>query len=174
MTSTSQVDISTLYRRHVALVRGCALRILGEPAAAEDVAQEAFIRFLQHRERSGSEQDTAAFLYRTSTNLALNRLRDARRRHGLHEARRVSASDEEPRSPHSPEDGLALRKVLAEADPEQAQIAACYFIHGMEHEEIAELLGVPRRTVGRRLEKFRAHAELMLRGEGRKEAGHGG
>ncbi|QSQ22997.1 sigma-70 family RNA polymerase sigma factor [Pyxidicoccus parkwayensis] len=171
MTPMSQVDISTLYRRHVALVRGCALRILGEPAAAEDVAQEAFIRFLQHRERSGSEQDTAAFLYRTSTNLALNRLRDARRRQGLHDAH---LPDEEPRSPHSPEDGLALRKVLAEADPEQAQIAACYFIHGMEHEEIAGLLGVPRRTVGRRLEKFRAHAEHMLRGEGRKAAGHGG
>ncbi|MCP3141767.1 RNA polymerase sigma factor [Pyxidicoccus xibeiensis] len=171
MTPTSSLDISTLYRRHVALVRGCALRILGEPAAAEDVAQEAFIRYLQHRERSGEEQDTAAFLYRTSTNLALNRLRDARRRQGLHEAH---LSHEEPASARSPEDGLALRKVLAEADPELAQIAACYFIHGMEHEEIAGVLGVPRRTVGRRLEKFRAHAELMLQDVRRKEAGHGG
>ncbi|MBZ4416336.1 RNA polymerase sigma factor [Myxococcus sp. RHSTA-1-4] len=171
MTPTPQVDLSSLYRRHVAMVRGCALRILGEPSAAEDVAQEAFIRFLQHRERSGGEQDTAAFLYRTSTNLALNRLRDARRRKGLQEAH---LPDAEPHSPHSPEDGLALRKVLAEADPEQAQIAACYFIHGMEHEEIAGLLGLPRRTVGRRLAKFRAHAEHMLQGVRRKEAGHGG
>jgi RNA polymerase sigma-70 factor (ECF subfamily) len=171
MAPSSQVDISLLYRRYVALVRGCALRILGEPTAAEDVAQEVFIRFLQHRERSGSEQDTAAFLYRTSTNLALNRLRDARRRKGLHDAH---LPDEEPHSPHSPEDGLVLRKVLAEAEPEQAQIAACYFIHGMEHEEIAGVLGIPRRTVGRRLEKFCAHAEHMLQGVRRKETGHGG
>jgi RNA polymerase sigma-70 factor (ECF subfamily) len=171
MTSAAQADISALYRRHVALVRGCALRILGEPAAAEDVAQEVFIRFLKHRERSGSERDTAAFLYRTSTHLALNRLRDARRRQGLHEAH---APDTGLEGARSPEDGLALRKVLAEADPEQAQIAACYFIHGMEHEEIAELLGLPRRTVGRRLEKFRAHAERMLEGVPRKEAPHGG
>jgi RNA polymerase sigma-70 factor (ECF subfamily) len=169
MTPASQADISTLYRRHVALVRNCALRILGEPAAAEDVAQEVFIRFLRHRDRGGDERDTAAFLYRTSTHLAINRLRDARRRNTLHEAH---VPQEEPESPRSPEDGLMLRKVLAEADEEQAQIAACYFIHGMEHEEIATLLGIPRRTVGRRLEKFREHAERMLQGISREEAPH--
>ncbi|WNG50751.1 sigma-70 family RNA polymerase sigma factor [Archangium minus] len=169
MTSASQADISTLYRRHVALVRNCALRILGEPAAAEDVAQEVFIRFLHHRNRSGDERDTVAFLYRTSSNLAINRLRDARRRNTLQEEH-LPQGDQE--SPHSPEDGLLLRKVLAEADEEQAQIAACYFIHGMEHEEIAGLLGIPRRTVGRRLEKFREHAERMLQGIPRKEAPH--
>lgn len=171
MATTAPLDISALYRRHISLVRGCALRVLREPAAAEDVAQEVFIRFLRHRERSGSEQDTAAFLYRTSTHLALNRLRDARRRDTL---RSAAVPESEPESPHSPEDGLALRKVLAEADPEQAQIAACYFIHGMEHEEIAEVLGLPRRTIGRRLEKFREHAERMLQDAQRKESGHGG
>jgi RNA polymerase sigma-70 factor (ECF subfamily) len=171
MTPAPPSDISTLYRRHIALVRNCALRILGEPAAAEDVAQEVFIRFLRHRDRSGSERDTAAFLYKTSTHLAINRLRDARRRDSLQQ---IHGPQGEPESPHSPEDGLALRKVLAEADAEQAQIAACYFIHGMEHEEIAELLGIPRRTVGRRLEKFREHAERMLQGAHRKEAPHAG
>src|SRR5438477_4085871 len=73
-------DVATLYRRHVTMVSGRAKRLLGNSAAAEDAAQEAFIRFIEHQRRGGKVDDVPAFLYRTVSNLALNSLRNDRRR----------------------------------------------------------------------------------------------
>ena len=71
-------DIAAVYRRHATLVRGRARRILGSESAAEDVTQETFMKFLEFRRSRPSELDTAAYLYRMATNLALNRLRNER------------------------------------------------------------------------------------------------
>ncbi|HET6346893.1 MAG TPA: sigma factor, partial [Myxococcota bacterium] len=81
--SSPTVDVTVLYRRFIVMVRARACRLLGDAAAAQQVAQEAFSKLLEHRERQGTGQDTAAFLYRTVTNLALNHLREGLRQKEL-------------------------------------------------------------------------------------------
>jgi RNA polymerase sigma-70 factor (ECF subfamily) len=155
MSSAEEID--SAYRRHLTMVRGRALRLLGSEAAAADVAQETFVKLIEYRRKAGPEDNTAAFLYRLVTNLALNRLRDTRRRAELLDsAAPVGASSPEPT------DRLALRKVLAAVGEEEAQIAAYYYVDGLEQEEIAALLGLERRTVGRRLERFCVKARRLL------------
>lgn len=55
-------------------------RILGEPALAEEVVQEAFLRVYRARDRYKVEARFSTWLYRIGTNLALNELRRAVRK----------------------------------------------------------------------------------------------
>lgn len=156
-------ELEAVYRRHLAMVRGRARRIVGDPATAEDLAQEAFMRWAQHRRRGRREDNTSAFLYRVVTNLALNHLRDKKRQRAILEENMPEPSADGT----DPTDRPALRQVLGRVKKDHAEVAAYYYFDGLDQEEIAELLDVPRRTIGRRLERFRAHARRLLEAQPR-------
>ena len=61
-----------------ARLRGIAYRMLGTVADAEDVVQDAWLRW--HGAREGTVDDGRAFLVRVVTNLCLDRLKSARMR----------------------------------------------------------------------------------------------
>jgi DNA-directed RNA polymerase specialized sigma24 family protein len=46
-------DLGSIYRRYWTLVRGCAWRIVGDAATAEDITQEVFMRYWAYREKGG-------------------------------------------------------------------------------------------------------------------------
>ena len=100
-----------------------------------------------------------AFLYRAVTNICLNILRDKKRRREL---LKEHGTEVEPGPSPAPDDAMILRKVLGLVPKDVALIAAYFFVDGLEHAEIAALLSMERRTVGRRLEKFRALAKDIV------------
>jgi RNA polymerase sigma factor (sigma-70 family) len=151
------------------MVRNRARRLLGNEVLAQDAAQEAFVKLLEYRKTSDAERNTPAFLYRTVTNLALNRLRDSKRRREIMEEQGAPGAGTTADGEIT--DRIALRKVLGLVAAEDAEIGAYYYVDGMEHEEIAAMLGLPRRTVGRRLERFCKHARELLAPQ--PEVGHG-
>jgi RNA polymerase sigma-70 factor (ECF subfamily) len=155
---STEREISGLFRRFAGMVRGRARHLLRDDAAADDVVQEVFIRVLEFRRRNGSERDTAAFLFRTTTNLALNRLRDGRRR------LKILQSMVSPSTGKTPplDDQLTVLKILSLASGLEAQMAVHYYFDGMDHDEIALVMGLSRRTVGNRLERFRQRAQRRL------------
>jgi RNA polymerase sigma-70 factor (ECF subfamily) len=51
-----------------------------------------------------------------------------------------------------------VRQLLLEVPEQLREIAVYYYVDQMDQEEIAALLGVSRRTVGNRLEEFKAAA----------------
>src|SRR5712692_11662531 len=69
-------------------------RMLRDPALAEDLAQEVFLRVYQARERYRPEARFTTWLYRIATNLALNAIRDRREVEAP-----VEAEESEPESP---------------------------------------------------------------------------
>ena len=150
--------IADAYRRCYPLVRNRAFRILGDAAAAEDVAHETFMKLIEYSNKGTVIDNVPALLYRVATNLSLKRLRDSQRRHSLLTAKHPWR--EHPVDPT--DDRIALRYVLAHVGEQEAQIAAYYYVDGLEQEEIATLLGMERRTVGRRLERFRERAQRLL------------
>ena len=58
---------------------GLALRLLGDPAAAEDVVQEAFLKLMAGANRIEGRSRLATWLYRVVYNAAMDRLRETRR-----------------------------------------------------------------------------------------------
>jgi RNA polymerase sigma-70 factor (ECF subfamily) len=74
--------IEELYARYGAMVRRRARAILGEEQSALDAMQEVFVRALSERESYRGDASPVTWLYRITTNLCLNRVRDrARQRH---------------------------------------------------------------------------------------------
>ncbi|HKA51446.1 MAG TPA: sigma-70 family RNA polymerase sigma factor, partial [Candidatus Dormibacteraeota bacterium] len=67
-----------LFRAEYARVVGVAFQTLRDRQEAEDVAQEAFIRF--HEQYPPDASFAAAWLCRTAANIGLTRLRSRRRR----------------------------------------------------------------------------------------------
>lgn len=154
--------IAELWSRHGAIVLRRAQQILGQAPDAEEAAQEVFLRAAEALPTLDGRAQMTTWLYRVTTNLCLNRLRDARRRSALES--RHEAALRPSGSAVDPVKLLALRRLLAEAEPAQAEAAVLVFVDGLSHAEAAEVLGVSRRTVGNLCERFVVWGRARLSG----------
>jgi RNA polymerase sigma-70 factor (ECF subfamily) len=137
-------------RRFQGRVFGVAFTILGDRHAAEDAAQDAFVRAWRHAGTYDARRGrVAAWLLRIARNVALDRARLTRAQPLDPE---VVASLMEPDGrPDDPEEREHLRELVADLPPEQrrALVLATYF--GRTAKEIAELDGIPLGTVKTRI-----------------------
>ncbi|WP_295240894.1 sigma-70 family RNA polymerase sigma factor [uncultured Brevundimonas sp.] len=154
-----------------ALVRFLTART-GSSAAAEDLAQDVWVRLQSMTEEAAAEvRHPQAFLYRIAANLALDASK-AQRRAGARdlEWRRASAIDDAAEAQDAPsaEDAvwarLKLEKVVAAIDRMPPKAAEAFRLHkmaGISQAEVAERMGVSRSAV----EKYVSASlkELLLR-----------
>lgn len=151
--------IAQLFQRHGPAVYRRALRLLGNPADAEEATQEVFIRVVRGAEGFQQQAQVTTWLYQITTNYCLNVLRDRKRRTELHEEHVApSAAIAGDSAPARSDDLAIVRRMLADAPEQQAQAAVFVYIDGMSHEEAAVVLGVSKRTVGNLLDRFREWA----------------
>ena len=124
---------------------GIAYRVLGSPAEADDVVQDAWIRW-QRTDRT-AVRDAAAFLATTTTRLAINLGQSARARHETSiELRPVEpvdagadpALDAEQREALE----LALRILLEKLSPVERAVYVLREAFDYPYREIADLLGL--------------------------------
>jgi RNA polymerase sigma-70 factor (ECF subfamily) len=151
--------LEAMYRKHGRMVFRRARALLGDTQAAHDAVQDIFLRALGARAEFEHAASPVAWLCKITTNHCLNRLRDAERRRELIEQHPPSGDqairpDAEPR--------LAVSDLLRRLPEDLGEIAVYYYIDQMNQDEIAELLGVSRRTVGNRLDEFRAVASALF------------
>jgi RNA polymerase sigma-70 factor (ECF subfamily) len=151
-------QISSLFQQHGPRVYRRALRLLGNPADAEEATQEIFIRVLSGIEGFQQRSQLTTWLYQVTTNYCLNLIRDRSRRTELHEAHVAPMAGDAEVGTARPDDLVLLRKLLAGADEQQAQAVIYVFLDGMSHQEAAEVLGVSKRTVGNLIERFQKWA----------------
>lgn len=163
--SLDRKEVEALFRTYGPLVRRRARSILGNEAEAEDATQEVFVKVLSSLDAFRGESQPSTWLYRITTNLCLNRIRDNKRHKGRLEeltvSRQANLDSERPASA-GPESRIALHALLQRIPADLAEAAIYYHVDGMEQEEIAKLTGVARRTVGYRLERFREEARKLL------------
>lgn len=144
--------LEAAYRSHGPSVLRRARSILGNDADAREVVQELFTSLLARPEQFSGQGSLMAFLYRATTNLCLNRLRNARNRLRLLSERGPPEASQAPQA----ENRAVLGQVLARLPEDQAQALIYYYLDEMSHNEIAALLGCSRRHVGNLLERARA------------------
>ncbi len=73
-------DVQELYRRYGAVIYSRCHRILRNNAAAEDAAQETFLRVHRHLSSVPQAEEAVRWIYRIATNHCLNELRRERMR----------------------------------------------------------------------------------------------
>ncbi len=157
-TSLKVGEVGELFRRHGAMVYRRAFRLLGRREDAEEATQEVFIRVMRSGSGFEGRSGVTTWLYQITTHYCLNLLRDRARRRQLLQENAPEGEASGAAAPAASE-LLHLRRLLAEADEQQARAAVYVYLDGMSHEEAAELLGVSKRTVGNLLERFLAWAQ---------------
>jgi RNA polymerase sigma-70 factor (ECF subfamily) len=139
------------------------LKLLRDEEAARDATQDVFVKLVREMERFEDKDNAMAWLYTVATRHCLNVLRD-RKRHG------GTADQVEELELAAPESSLGLpgrvlaQRVLARFDEGTQAVAVGVLVDGMEQEEIASALGISRKTVQRRLERFLEKARTYVLG----------
>jgi RNA polymerase sigma-70 factor (ECF subfamily) len=154
-----------LVRQHGPAVYRVALRMLGDPADAEDAAQDAFLQAWRSLRSFRGESRFSTWMYRIVTNRCLNELARRRALEPLEE----TAPSERP----GPEQVAVarselelLRKAVDELTPEQRAALVLREFEGCTYEEIADVLDISVSAVKSRLHRARAEILQVMQGGG--------
>jgi RNA polymerase sigma-70 factor (ECF subfamily) len=143
--------LGSLYDESKSLVYGIALRILGQPADAEEVTLDVYTQVWRSAadfdESRGAPTSWLALMTRSR---AIDRVRSRTARARLEEP---MAAFPEPPSPSGPPDpgGQAVRQAMRALTPEHRQLLDLAFFSGFTHSELAKKLNLPLGTVKTRL-----------------------
>ncbi|KAF0241193.1 MAG: RNA polymerase sigma-70 factor ECF [Planctomycetota bacterium] len=172
MLSVKSGDVRSfeiLVGRHQRPLINYFFRMTWDRQAAEDMAQEVFIRIYNHAKDYEPQAKFTTYMYRVARNLWIDRIR-----HEAHAPRTVSLDapvDSEGDTFHdvvsnaSPapdarmdkdERAVIVRKAIGELPEEQQQVLLLAESKGMKYQEVAEVLGIPLGTV-----KSRMHAAMQ-------------
>ena len=144
-----------LYRDNERKVFGLCFRLSSDPALAEELTQEVFVRAWRKLSSFRGESAFSSWLYPLAVNVALSERRSRRRR----DARIVATEDPvalEPAPPMpAPEHGFDLAKALATLPPGARAVFVLHDVEGRTHEEIGVLLHVAPGTSKAQLHRAR-------------------
>jgi RNA polymerase sigma-70 factor (ECF subfamily) len=155
-----------LVRGHQHRVFGLALRMLGNPADAQDVAQEVFLRAHRALAAFRGEARLSTWLHTIASRLCLTRLGAGERRferHGEETLARLTGSEPGPdRTLEQGELDEALHRAIAELPDERRIVVILRDVEGLAYEEIAQALDLPVGTVRSRLHRARLDLKEKL------------
>jgi RNA polymerase sigma-70 factor (ECF subfamily) len=165
------LDLSQVYREHYRSLVRFLYRRIGDQARAEDLAQEAFVRAIEHQ-----PSNPRGWLFTVAANLARDEGRRAsvRRKHLT-----LIKAEAEAQAPEPPPDvALERRETVAHVQNALAQLSErdreslLLWEEGFSYDEIAEVLGLSRGSIGTTLARARTRlAEVFdrMKSEGSDE-----
>jgi RNA polymerase sigma-70 factor (ECF subfamily) len=154
-------DLMNLYWRPL---QEYAAGLLGSSDAAEDVAQEAFVR-LWDRRADWHPGSVRAYLYRSARNLALNEQRHGRVRgrwllvfrQRPHTAAGSAADAVEELELHA-----AARRAVQRLPPRRREVFLLARFHGLSYKQIAEIMGISQQTVANQMSSAIGELRVFL------------
>jgi len=154
----NRADFDRLYRETYTRVRYMLWGILRDPAAAEDCAQEAFVKAYRAWDSWRGDSPAAAWVHRIALNEASSYRRRERVRGLIDTLRRAGL----PAHTSGREHAIDLLDALRKLPPKEAAALVLRFHHGYSNREIAAALGAPESTVASRLAAGKRHLESAL------------
>ena len=142
-------SFETLLQRHRVTVVNHLYRLVRDRAVAEELAQDVFLRVYRFRNRYQPEAKFTTWLFRITTNVALNWRRDTRREtahlrlDSTHESRRIQVLDQNPRADQqllAEHRAREIREAIDALPPKQLAAVLMHKYEGMDYVQIAEVL----------------------------------
>lgn len=148
-----EARFEAFYRANAGSLWSYLYRLTGDAAAADDLLQKAFFRFLRAKPSLASDDHMRRWMFRAATNLALDHFRETRRE------RSRAAEAPPPPAPDS-RDGLRhdMMKVFGELKPRERALLWLAHVEEADHEDIGDALGVKVKSV--KVLLFRARKRL--------------
>jgi RNA polymerase sigma-70 factor (ECF subfamily) len=157
----------TLYRQHSGRLFSLAVRMLGNPADAEDLLQEIFLSAHRKLESFRGESALGTWLYRLAMNQILDHVRSRAARTGQMTDGLDDATALADASGHRLADRAITRIDLERALVELPEgCRAAFLLHdveGLEHREVSEVLGIAEGTSKSQVHKARLRLRGLLR-----------
>ena len=155
-----------IYRAHAGRLYSVACRMLGNPADAEDLLQDIFLAAHRKLDSFRGESALGTWLYRLATNLCLDHLRSR----AAKASRLTGALEDETGLPDAGSRRLG-EQTVAKLDIERALAQlpdgcrtafVLHDIEGLEHREVAEVLGIAEGTSKSQVHKARLRLRAIL------------
>ena len=141
--------IDELFRRHWPAAHRAAWLVVHDAAAAEDIAQEAFLSALRALDRFDRRRPLGPWLHR----IVVNRAIDWSRARALRPETAAEALPEAAAPDTGAEIGDEVVAALADLGPEHRAVVVLRHLLGYTPGEIATMLDLPRGTVNSRLRR---------------------
>ena len=178
-----QGDIAALeevYRAYGQRVYRLCLRMMGEPADAEDAAQQVFLRLFDQACKFSGQSAFSTWIYRVAANHCLNALkrRQSNPAVSLSDAPEALLPSGAVPSPDeaaaATDDWEVASRLLGALGLEDRAIIVLREIEGLAYQQIAYVLDIPTGTVMSRLHRARSRlgalaARFQRDAEGRRE-----
>ena len=150
-----EARFEAFYRRTARGLWSYLYRLTGDEAAADDLLQKAFFRFLRANPTLASEEHMRRWVFRTATNLAFDHFRETKR-----ERARIDDQAREAAAATEPRDVLRhdMKRVFDELKPRERALLWLAHVEEADHEDIGEALGVKTKSV--KVLLFRARKRL--------------
>ena len=167
-----------LVRAYQRRVFALVLRMLGNAAEAEDLAQEVFVQVFKAIDQFRGESKLSTWIYRIAVNLCKNRSKYLSRRHvgrqddvdamadrsAFTSAKGVSVGDIS--RPDELVEGMQLeavvKRAIAQIDPDFRAVLVLRDVEDLSYEEIVAITGVAEGTVKSRLHRARAQLRTLV------------
>ena len=152
-----------LYHRHVGRIYALCLRMTADPAEAEDLTQQAFIRGWERLESFRGESEFAGWLRRIAINVVLadRRSRGRRFEHAVDD---VDSLESQQRFTQAASiGGIDLDRAIARLPERARAVFVLHDVEGYRHDEIANLIEIAVGTSKTQLHRARRLLREALR-----------
>ena len=162
-----------LFLEHWSHVYRLLCRLVGDPAEAEDLALETFVRLYQRYPLRENESNPGGWLHRVATNLGLHSIRGWKRREHYELTAGKYALEETPEARPAEilaqeEERRLVRLALAQMNERQSQILILRH-SGLSYKEIAEALELAPASIGPLLVRAEREFEKRYRALAKEE-----
>ncbi|HEV7162095.1 MAG TPA: sigma-70 family RNA polymerase sigma factor [Solirubrobacteraceae bacterium] len=158
-----------IHRRHHAVALRAAMRVMRQPAAAEEVAQEAFLSLWRGAAGFDPERSNPKawllLLVRSRAIDHLRRLRSQRTHVPLEAAMQLRAPERTDVQAAQRESSRNMLRLLSTIPTKQRQVVELVYYRELTQTEIATKLGLPLGTVKGRIRLAHSHLHRALAGE---------
>ena len=134
------------YARTAGRLNGYLRKLTGDPALAEDLLQEAYLRFLTRARGLENDEHQKNYLFRIATNLARDHFRREQRRPLAQDAG-VSRLGPGGAGSSFVDDGGDVWARLAQLSARDRELLLLAYVEGMTHKEISQVTGLMRGSV---------------------------
>jgi RNA polymerase sigma-70 factor (ECF subfamily) len=164
----TEEEVAKLYTRYGYVIFRRCMVYLGDPSSAQDAVHEVFVRALRAQGGVPSATDPRSWLCRLTDQLCVDRLRHSRS-HALPlepaATQELVPAIEAAVANDDRESLLAVRRLAVGLDPDSFQLAVLHFVDELTQEELAQTLGLSRRSVGKRVQQLLQRARGLPRPE---------
>jgi RNA polymerase sigma-70 factor (ECF subfamily) len=150
-----QDAFADFYRQTSAALHGYIAKVTGDSSVADDISQMAYLRLLKAPPMGDGHR--RSYLYRAASSIMVDRWRSL--------DREQSRSFRDPPSESyaaDREQSIDLRRLLEQLDGKERALLWLAYAEGFAHEEIADILGIARKSVKVMLFRVREKAKKML------------